>query len=450
MKITLPGNVSKIIHILQSNGYEAYAVGGCVRDTILGRSPQDWDITTSALPEQVKALFLRTIDTGIQHGTVTVMMDHVGYEVTTYRIDGEYEDGRHPKEVTFTSHLVEDLKRRDFTINAMAYNEEDGLVDVFDGISDLDRGIIRCVGDPMERFTEDALRMLRAVRFSAQLGFVIEEQTQTAVRTLAHTIAKVSAERIQVELVKLLLSDHPEEMRTVYHLGLTAVFMPEFDEMMGTEQNTPHHMYTVGEHTIHSLMEIPADKILRLTMLLHDIGKPVCRSTDEDGRDHFHGHPQKGAEMTTDILRRLKFDNDSIRQVRQLVLYHDDRPPLNERNVRRAVSRIGQEYFPQLFEVKGADAVSQSMYQREEKLQYLEEYRRLYEQILAKQQCLTKKDLAINGKDLIGLGIQPGKQLGEILDDLLEHVLDYPEDNDRELLLTKAEELAGIKRIPPS
>lgn len=450
MKITLPGNVSKIIHILQSNGYEAYAVGGCVRDTILGRSPQDWDITTSALPEQVKALFLRTIDTGIQHGTVTVMMDHVGYEVTTYRIDGEYEDGRHPKEVTFTSHLVEDLKRRDFTINAMAYNEEDGLVDVFDGIGDLDRGIIRCVGDPMERFTEDALRMLRAVRFSAQLGFVIEEQTQTAVRTLAHTIAKVSAERIQVELVKLLLSDHPEEMRTVYHLGLTAVFMPEFDEMMGTEQNTPHHMYTVGEHTIHSLMEIPADKILRLTMLLHDIGKPVCRSTDEDGRDHFHGHPQKGAEMTTDILRRLKFDNDSIRQVRQLVLYHDDRPPLNERNVRRAVSRIGQEYFPQLFEVKGADAVSQSMYQREEKLQYLEEYRRLYEQILAKQQCLTKKDLAINGKDLIGLGIQPGKQLGEILDDLLEHVLDYPEDNDRELLLTKAEELAGIKRIPPS
>ena len=450
MKITLPGNVSKIIHILQSNGYEAYAVGGCVRDTILGRSPQDWDITTSALPEQVKALFLRTIDTGIQHGTVTVMMDHVGYEVTTYRIDGEYEDGRHPKEVTFTSHLVEDLKRRDFTINAMAYNEEDGLVDVFDGIGDLDRGIIRCVGDPMERFTEDALRMLRAVRFSAQLGFVIEEQTQKAVRTLAHTIAKVSAERIQVELVKLLLSDHPEEMRTVYQLGLTAVFMPEFDEMMGTEQNTPHHMYTVGEHTIHSLMEIPADKILRLTMLLHDIGKPVCRSTDEDGRDHFHGHPQKGAEMTTDILRRLKFDNDSIRQVRQLVLYHDDRPPLNERNVRRAVSRIGQEYFPQLFEVKGADAVSQSMYQREEKLQYLEEYRRLYEQILAKQQCLTKKDLAINGKDLIGLGIQPGKQLGEILDDLLEHVLDYPEDNDRELLLTKAEELAGIKRIPPS
>lgn len=450
MKITLPGNVSKIIHILQSNGYEAYAVGGCVRDTILGRSPQDWDITTSALPEQVKALFSRTIDTGIQHGTVTVMMDHVGYEVTTYRIDGEYEDARHPKEVTFTSHLVEDLKRRDFTINAMAYNEEDGLVDVFDGIGDLDRGMIRCVGDPMERFTEDALRMLRAVRFAAQLGFVIEEQTQAAVRTLAHTIAKVSAERIQVELVKLLLSDHPEELRTVYQLGLTAVFMPEFDEMMGTEQNTPHHMYTVGEHTIHSLMEIPADKILRLTMLLHDIGKPVCRSTDEDGMDHFHGHPQKGAEMTTDILRRLKFDNDSIRQVRQLVLYHDDRPPLNERNVRRAVSRIGQEYFSQLFEVKGADAVSQSMYQREEKLQYLEEYRRLYEEILAKQQCLTKKDLAINGKDLIGLGIQPGKQLGEILDDLLEHVLDYPEDNDRELLLTKAEELAGIKRIPPS
>ena len=241
----LPQDVKFIIDNLTEHGYEAYAVGGCVRDTLLSRIPGDWDITTSAKPEQVKAIFSHTIDTGIEHGTVTVMRNHVGYEVTTYRIDGEYEDARHPKEVTFTANLVEDLKRRDFTINAMAYNHQTGLVDEFDGIGDLEQKIIRCVGNPMERFSEDALRMLRAVRFSAQLGCTIEEHTKEAIRQLAPTIAKVSVERITTELVKILISDNPQEIRTAYELGLTKIFLPEFDTIMETPQNTKHHMYSV-------------------------------------------------------------------------------------------------------------------------------------------------------------------------------------------------------------
>lgn len=296
-KISLPAKVARILNTLGEHGYEAYAVGGCVRDSLLGRTPQDWDITTSARPEQVKALFRHTIDTGIQHGTVTVMLEHEGFEVTTYRIDGEYEDARHPKEVAFTANLLEDLKRRDFTINAMAYNEVTGLVDAFDGIGDLERGVIRCVGNAMERFSEDALRMLRAVRFAAQLGFSIEQETQEAIAGLAGNIKKVSAERIQVELVKLLTSPNPGELKVAYRMGLTAVFLPEFDVMMETPQNNPHHCCSVGEHTLKAIEAVPADKVLRLTMLLHDIAKPACRTTDKKGVDHFYGHPVRGSEM---------------------------------------------------------------------------------------------------------------------------------------------------------
>ena len=293
MILEIPKNAETILHILEKAGYEAYVVGGCVRDSILGRSPDDWDITTSAKPEQVKALFHRTVDTGLQHGTVTVLMEKEGYEVTTYRVDGEYEDGRHPKEVTFTASLKEDLKRRDFTINAMAYNPSSGLVDLFGGLEDIERKIIRCVGDPLERFTEDALRIMRAVRFSAQLGFAIEEETRKALKVLAPNLKHVSAERIQVELVKLLMSPHPDYLRVAYEAGITAEFLPEFDACMTTSQNTPHHCYTVGEHILHSLCHVRADKVLRITMLLHDIGKPVVRKTDENGRDHFkmHGIP---------------------------------------------------------------------------------------------------------------------------------------------------------------
>ena len=314
MRIQLPVKVDNIIKTLEAAGYEAFAVGGCIRDSVLGRTPQDWDITTSAKPQDVKRLFSHTIDTGIQHGTVTVMLEHEGFEVTTYRIDGEYEDARHPKEVTYTVNLLEDLKRRDFTINAMAYNESRGLVDAFDGMGDLQKKVIRCVGNPKERFTEDALRMLRALRFAAQLGFEVEEQTFAAIRELAQTIEKISAERIQTELVKLLTSDHPELIREVYTSGISDVILPEFSVLMQTEQNNPHHCYTVGEHTIHVVQQVENQKVLRLAALFHDIAKPVCKTTDETGVDHFYGHPKEGAKMAHRIFRRLKFDVDTMQK----------------------------------------------------------------------------------------------------------------------------------------
>ena len=443
MKIVLPEKVTYIIDTLTQHGFEAYAVGGCVRDTMLGRIPMDWDITTSAKPEQVKALFRHTIDTGIQHGTVTVMLEHEGFEVTTYRIDGEYEDARHPKEVQFTSNLLEDLKRRDFTINAMAYNDKDGLVDAFDGVGDLERGVIRCVGAAVERFTEDALRMLRAVRFGAQLGFSIEDETREAIVSLAPNIAKVSAERIQIEMVKLLTSGHPELLRTAYETGLTAVFLPEFDEMMKTPQNNPHHCYSVGEHTLHALMEIQPDKVARITMLLHDVAKPMCRTTDEYGVDHFYGHPQEGSLVAKKILRRLKFDNDTTDRVCRLILCHDDNPPLQERTVRRAIYRNGVDQYPLLFAVKRADMLAQSAYRREKKAEYLKEYEEIYEQIMEKKQCLSIKELAVTGTDLIADGMQPGKAIGETLKQLLEHVLEHPEDNTKEKLMEQVHNIAS-------
>ena len=437
-KISLPAKVARILNTLGGHGYEAYAVGGCVRDSLLGRTPQDWDITTSARPEQVKALFRHTIDTGIQHGTVTVMLEHEGFEVTTYRIDGEYEDARHPKEVAFTANLLEDLKRRDFTINAMAYNPKSGMIDLFGGISDLEKKVIRCVGDARQRFSEDALRMLRAVRFAAQLGFTIERQTYEAICTLASTIAKVSTERIMVELVKLLTSDHPEEMRAVYESGLSRVFLPEFDAMMQTPQHTIHHQYSVGEHTIHAIMGVPPDRILRLTMLFHDIGKPQCRTTDADGIDHFHGHPEVGAEMTGQILHRLKFDNDTIRAVKRLVRFHDLRPALTKKSIRRSMVKMGLECFPQIFTVKRADALAQSTYMRAEKLEAIDRFEELYEEILADHACIQKKDLAINGKELLALGLPQGKQIGQVLDKLFAKVVEDPACNTKEILLAEA------------
>ena len=439
IRIDLPEQVRYIINVLADQGFEAYAVGGCVRDSILGRRPQDWDITTSAKPGQVKALFSHTIDTGILHGTVTVMLGHVGYEVTTYRIDGEYEDARHPKEVHFTSELLEDLKRRDFTINAMAYSEQIGLVDAFDGMGDLKRGIVRCVGAAEERFSEDALRMLRAVRFAAQLGFEVEEETRLAMVRLSGNLAKISAERIQVELVKLLVSDHPKLLHLAYETGLTGVFLPEFDRMMETPQNNPHHCYSVGVHTLEAMAHVPADRVLRLTMMLHDVAKPSHRTTDEAGLDHFYGHQTAGRDQAREILKRLKFDNDTTERVCGLIAWHDDNPELSERNVRRAISRIGMEQFPDLFAVKRADIRAQSEYCRTEKLAYVDAYEALYDQVLARRECLAVRDLAVDGRDLIEAGMKPGKEIGDMLKRLLDAVLENPDLNRRERLLALAE-----------
>ena len=435
-KIQLPEKVKQIINCITEAGYEAYAVGGCIRDSILGRVPDDWDITTSATPQQVKRLFRRTIDTGIQHGTVTVMLDREGFEVTTYRIDGKYEDGRHPTEVTFTPNLEEDLKRRDFTINAMAYNEQTGLVDLFGGIQDIEAGIIRCVGDARARFTEDALRIMRAIRFAAQLGYRIEGETREAISELAPNLRQISAERIQVELTKLVNSAHPETMRTVYDTGVAAIILPEFQEIMETAQNHPHHCYSVGEHTLCAMQQVERKKELRLTMLFHDIGKPQCLTVDEEGIAHFYGHAQVSAEIARKILRRLRYDNDTTNTVYKLVLYHDSIGGEDPTRcmVRRAMNKIGEDIFPMLFAVRRADILAQSETFQEEKLKSLAEWQALYEEILERKECVSLKTLALTGSDLIALGMKPGKALGETLHEMLELVLDHPEYNTREYL----------------
>lgn len=436
VRIRLPQKVHDIIETLQAAGYEAYAVGGCIRDSVLGKEPDDWDITTSAKPEEVKKLFRRTIDTGIMHGTVTVMMDKEGFEVTTYRIDGKYEDSRHPKDVTFTANLQEDLRRRDFTINAMAYNEKDGLIDIYEGLQDIDKGLIRCVGVAKERFREDALRMMRAVRFSAQLGYTIEDKTKEAIKELAPTLQNISAERIQTELVKLLVSDHPDYLKMAYETGITAQVLPEFDICMKTAQNNPHHCYSVGEHILHTLCYVKADKALRLGMLFHDIGKPQTLTIDETGITHNHGHPAAGEEMAVNVLKRLKFDNDTIDKVKKIVRNHDRNIELSAKSVRRAVHYIGEDIFPLLFSVKYADIMAQSSYQREEKLRKLQELKEIYVQILKDRDCLSLKDLAVSGSDLIAAGVKPGKEIGDILRKLLDIVIDDPLCNNKDYLLS--------------
>ena len=372
MVFEIPQKVEIIINILEKAGYEAYAVGGCVRDALLGRTPNDWDITTSAKPEQVKALFHRTVDTGI-------------------------------------ACLEEDLKRRDFTINAMAYNPRKGLVDLFEGQKDLENKVIRCVGDPLERFTEDALRIMRAVRFSAQLGFSLEEETRKALSVLAPNLKHVSAERIQVELVKLLVSPHPDYLRIAYEAGVTREFLPEFDRCMETPQNTPHHCYNVGE-----------------------------RKTDENGRDHFKTHASVGEKMSKEILRRLKFDNDTISRVSRLIRWHDLRPTPAPAEVRKAINVVGEDLFPVWMEVQYADNKAKSDYRGEEKAARQAGVRMTWEEIMEKGECVSMKGLAITGSDLIAAGMKPGKEMGSVLHELLDAVLENPELNKKEALLSLA------------
>lgn len=432
MKIEIPKIAETIINTLNGSGHEACVVGGCVRDSILGDSPADWDITTSAKPEQVKALFSRTIDTGIRHGTVTVMIGQEGCEVTTYRI-GRPEAGTSEPEVSYADSLEEDLLHRDFTINAMAWHPVRGLTDPAGGLEDLKAGIIRCVGDPEERFAEDPLRMLRAVRFSGQFGFTIEEGTLKAMQKMAPTLSSVSAERIQMELLKLLISDHPDALRTAYETGLTSVFLPEFDRMMKTNQNNPHHRYTVGEHTLRAMSLIEPNPVLRLTMLFHDIGKPLTRTTDSRGIDHFYKHYQAGADLTREIMKRLRFDNNTIRLVHTLILYHDtrfqDALTTGRRNLRRILNLVTPTLFPYLVQVMRADVMAQSNYLRDHKLRQLDEAIAAYREIMEAHDCLSLNELKINGNDLKALGITDGKAIGSVLNILLQIVLEHPELN---------------------
>ena len=438
MKIELPAKVTFIINNLHLHGHEAYAVGGCVRDSILARRPEDWDITTSAKPEEIKKLFRRTVDTGIAHGTVTVLVGRDSFEVTTYRVDGVYEDHRRPKEVMFTNQLEEDLKRRDFTINAMAYNDQVRLVDLFGGMRDLNHHLIRCVGDARERFTEDALRILRAVRFSAQLGFPVEEHTAQAAKQMAADLRFVSAERIQVELVKLLTSRHPEMIGEAYRLGITDVILPEFNEMVRVEQNSPYHKYDVAMHTLYALRAVKPDKILRLTMLFHDMGKPKAKTTDAKGRDHFKGHTLISEEIARNVMKRLKFDNDTIKKVTKLICFHDYYIQATPKSVRRAMNRIGIELFPYYLAVQLADLKAKSDYKKRDMLENLIEIRKLYHQILGDNECVTMDGLAVSGRDLMELGMKPGPAMGKMLRELLDVAIEFPQHNTKEFLCAYA------------
>lgn len=389
VRIQLPYEVEWVIGKIRDAGYEAFAVGGCVRDTLLGRTPEDWDVTTSARPEAVKAIFERTVDTGLQHGTVTVLKNRKGYEVTTYRIDGEYHDGRHPDSVEFTPNLLEDLKRRDFTINAMAYSHETGIVDEFGGMEDLKAGIVRCVGRPEDRFTEDALRLLRALRFSAQLGFKIEESTYAAIKTIAPNLAKVSKERVQAELTKLLLSAHPERILLLKETGLSAQIVPGFDAVFAPA-------------LFSELSQLPAEKSLRWAGFL------LCQST-------------KQAEA---VLKGLKMDNETIGNVSRMIEGAKETLPLEKPAVRRAMSRYTA------YQLEGALKLKELMGSPD-----AGEIRRLREEIIRDGDCVSLKDLAVKGRDLLEAGVERGPMVGEILNHLFDLVLLYPEKNDRELLL---------------
>lgn len=455
--LKIPKHVLLILETLEKNGYEGYAVGGCVRDFVLGREPEDWDITTSARPEQVKRLFRRTIDTGIQHGTVTVMLDAVGYEVTTYRMDGGYEDHRHPKEVLFTPSLTEDLKRRDFTINAMAYNPKDGIVDKFEGRKDIENKCIRCVGDARKRFEEDALRMLRGIRFAGQLQFDIEKETFLAMCEKAPTLCYVSAERIRTELTKLILSDGADRLLLAVESHLTPHFLPELDKMLATKQNNPHHSFDVGHHSMEALrhvnrlwkehpeLDAKAHVWLSYAALLHDVAKPDCRTTDENGIDHFYNHNELGAGKAGSILRRLRFDNETVSVVTRIIRFHDRRhencyvdgkySEKGKKAMRRLMNRIGAEVMPLLFLLQEADLLAQSEYCREEKLCKLEAARRCYREICEAGDAVTVKDLAVKGRELMELGVPSGPMMGTVLNGLLELVMDEPAKNRKEELI---------------
>ncbi len=438
--INLPKGAEKIIDILQNKGFEAYAVGGCVRDNILLREPEDWDITTDALPEDTMKLLgeaFKVIPTGLKHGTIT-LLDEGGssYEVTTYRIDGNYSDGRHPDEVSFTASLREDLSRRDFTINALAYSDKTGLVDYFNGFEDIKKRIIRCVGDANKRFQEDALRMMRGIRFSAQLGFEIEDDTRAAIMHNSHLIRNVSIERIQQEFNKIIIAN-PFKLSDLWESGLMKHFLPEYRQCIGLKQNHPYHIYTLDKHLLESMCHIDALVDLRLTMLLHDIGKPRAKSTDEKGMDHFYNHEEISVIEADTILKRMRYDNKTIEKVKILIKYHDT--VINgKKGIRKLLSLMGEENLRELFKVKEADMLAQNREFYQDGHARLEKIKTMLEEIIEEQNCFTLKDLKVNGDDLRSIGFKPDKSIGEALNRLLDAVIENPELNEREKLLEHA------------
>lgn len=428
-----------IINKLYEKDYEAYAVGGCVRDSILGKNPQDWDITTSASPDIVMEIFKsRAIPTGLKHGTVTVLVGDESFEVTTFRIDGEYFDGRRPETVSFTQDIKEDLSRRDFTINAMAYNDKTGLVDFFGGLEDLQNKLIRCVGNAQERFDEDYLRMLRAYRFSAVLQFELEASLVESCMMNKKKLISISAERIRTEIDKLLTGGDWQYIKRFFD-DFSDVLMPEVNALKGIGQNNKYHYLDVYDHTFEVLKNTPPAVDMRLTALFHDTGKALTKTTDALGIDHFHGHQKKSADIAFDIMKRLKYDNKTINDVVALVRTHDDRMKPEKKNIRKLICRLGVEKAYKNLQIQYADIMGQSRFSQEENLPILKECFRLFDEVVVKNEACSIKQLAITGMDIMNeFNIRPGEKVGEILNSLLEAVLDDPEMNTKEVLIKTA------------
>ena len=439
MEFVLTSGAKKIISTLEDNGFSAYVVGGAVRDFLMDKPPHDFDIATSALPSQIQGLFRRTIDTGIKHGTVTVVEGGVGYEVTTYRTDGEYVDGRHPKNVSFIASIEEDLKRRDFTVNAMAYNPTSGVLDICGGREDIQNRLIRCVGVPEKRFSEDALRMMRAIRFSATLGFELEAETERAIKKCAPMIRRVSPERIRDEINKILMSDRPEYIAKLHICGLLKYIIPELETCAGVKQKNKYHIYDVFEHIIVTVKNTPSDLTLRWAALLHDIGKPSCSSCDSNGIIHFYGHHRESVRMANDILHRLRLDNDTIHDILILIENHDVRIDTSPPGVKRMMSKTGK-LFEKLLLLQEADNLAKNLKFFKEKKKKLDESREVYKLVLAEHQPYMISELTVNGRDLIKLGYKPGRSLGDCLKKLLDEVIIDPNLNRREYLLSRARE----------
>lgn len=437
----IPRYAAAVLSALHAAGFEAYIVGGCVRDSIMGMTPHDYDVTTSALPQETECVFAayRVIETGIKHGTVTVLSEGQPVEITTYRIDGEYRDGRHPDGVSFTRSLRDDLSRRDFTMNGIAYSPEEGYVDLFGGRADIERGVVRCIGEPHKRFGEDALRILRALRFAAVLGFTIEEGTARAAVECAGLLDKVSRERIFAELKKLLCGENAVQVLKDFP-EIFARIIPQLKPLVGYEQNSRFHDSTLWEHTARAVGGAPHDEGLRLAMLLHDVGKPFCRSEDERGESHYYGHAEKSALLAEEILRGLKCDNATRERVVEIVRYHD--MPINDtaRYLRRALSRHGYERLCDIIRAHIADDMAKKPECRERIPSYeaaLVHARELME----RAPCLTVHDLAVTGGDLKDI-VEPSPKMGRVLAALLAEVVDGTLPNTKQALLERARQLA--------
>ena len=439
----MPAAAAAALEALESAGYESYVVGGCVRDSLLGRTPHDWDLCTAAPPEQVEAVFAgqRVLETGLKHGTVTLLTEEGPLEITTFRSDGPCSDGRHPDTVSFVRDIHEDLRRRDFTVNAMAWSPRRGLRDDFGGREDLNRGRIRCVGDPHARFEEDALRILRALRFAARYGFAIEPATAAAVWEDREKLARISPERVFSELKGILCGAGAGEMLRAFPDVIFTV-LPELAPCQGFDQRMPrHHPYDVWEHITRTVDAVPPEEILRLTMLFHDSGKPASFSLDpETGEGHFYGHPEIGAQIADEALRRLRCDTATREAVTALVACHDFRSNGSKKAVRRLLARLGEVNLRRLRLVTLADAAAHTPETERRMIARAEETGALLEEILAEKPSRTTEDLAIGGADLLELGMAPGPAIGKLLRELLEDVWDEKTPNEREALLRRARE----------